>query len=123
MATPTFIYTIEEDGDSFVRKSSLWKDGAVNQFSIADSHLDLARAKTFDGYKFIPALSGPILDADVDLLIAYEYARSIEDEDGFEDWEPYEDSTNAEYSIFHPSYIDGYEVAHAFMCALEGWEY
>lgn len=119
----TFIYTIEQNGDSPVKKASLWKDGAVNQFSVADSHLDLARAKTFDGYKFIPAISGPILDADVDLLVAYEYAMSVEAEDGFEDWVPYKDSTNAESSIFHPSYIDGNKVAHAFMCAIEGWEY
>lgn len=119
----TFIYTIEEDGVTPTKRASLWKDCAVNQFSIADSHLDLARTKEFDGYRFIPAISGPILDADVDLLVAYEYARAIESEDGFEDWEPYKDSTNAEYSIFHPSYIDGYEVAYAFMRAIEGWEY
>lgn len=119
----TFIYTIEQSGDEPVKKASLWKDGAVNQFSIADSQLDLARTKSYDMYKFIPALSGPILDADVDLLIAYEHATLVEAEDGFEDWIPYEDSTNAGYSIFHPSYIDGNEVAHAFMCAIEGWEY
>ena len=119
----TFIYTIEEDGVTPIKRASLWEDGAVNQFSIADSHLDLARTKEFDGYKFIPAISGPILDADVDLLVAYDYAMSIEDGGDSEDWILYEDSTNAGYSIFHPAYINGNEVAYAFMCAIEGWEY
>ena len=119
----TFIYTIEEDGVTPIKRASLWKDGAVNQFSIADSHLDLARTKEFDGYKFIPAITGPILDADVDLFVAYDYAMSVEGEDCSEDWIPHKDSTDAGYSLFHPPYINGDEVAYAFMCAIEGWEY
>ena len=119
----TFIYTVEEDGGSgLTKQASLWRDSAANKDAIANSRLDLAYTKEFDGHKFIPAISGPILDEDVDLYISYEYASTILI-DGDEDKWGFDDSTEAERSFFPPSYPDGPEITQAFMCAIEGWEY
>ena len=119
----TFIYTIEEDGGSgLTKQASLWRDSAANKEAIADSRLDLSNAKEFDGHRFIPAFSGPILDEVADLCISYEYS-SIILIDGEEDKWGFDDSTEAERSFFPPSYPDGPEITQAFMCAIEGWEY
>ena len=119
----TFVYVIERDYEEPVKRATLWKDSAVNRQTIGNSQLDLARVKEFDGYKFIPAISGPILDDAPDLYVAYMHGMTIVDEDGEEGWEQLDNSSDAEVSIFHPSYINGEEIAHALMCAIEGWEY
>lgn len=119
----TFIYTIERDYEEPIKRATLWKDSAVNRQTINESQLDLAHVKEFDGYKFVPAISGPILDDAPDLHVSYMHGITVIDEDGEEGWEQLDNSSDAEVSIFHPSYIDGEEIAHALMCAIEGWEY
>ena len=118
----TFIYTIERDYEEPIKRATLWRDSAVNRQTINESQLDLAHVKEFDGYKFVPAISGPILGDAPDLCVTYSYGIPAIYE-GEEVWNLMEDSSNAELSIFHPSYIDGNEIAHALMCAIEGWEY
>mgnify|MGYP001736584169 CR=1 FL=1 len=119
----TFIYVIERDYEEPVKRATLWKDSAVNRQTINESQLDLAHVKEFDGYKFVPAISGPILDDAPDLYVSYMHGMTVIDEDGEEGWEQLDSSSDAELSIFHPSYVDGEEIAHALMCAIEGWEY
>lgn len=118
----TFIYAIECDYEEHIKRATLWRDNAVNRQTINESQLDLANVKEFDGCKFVPAISGPILDEAPDLHVTYSYGISAIYE-GEEVWNLMEDSSNAELSIFHPSYIDGNEIAHALMCAIEGWGY
>lgn len=119
----TFIYVIERDYEEPIKRATLWKDSAVNRQTINDSQLDLANVNEFDGYKFVPAISGPILDDAPDLYVSYMHGMTVIDEDGEESWEHLDSSSDAEISIFHPSYIDGEEIGHALMCAIEGWEY
>lgn len=118
----TFIYAIECDYEEPIKRATLWRDNAVNRRTINESQLDLAHVKEFDGYKFVPAISGPILDDAPDLYVTYSYGIPAIYE-GEEVWNLMEDSSDAELSIFHPSYVDGEEIAHALMCAIEGWEY
>lgn len=83
----TFIYTIERDYEEPIKRATLWKDSVVNRQTINESQLDLAHVKEFDGYKFVPAISGPILDDAPDLHVSYMHGITVIDEDGEEGWE------------------------------------